>query len=355
MDKYPSKEEIKEYKERKDIVLGSDYKSGLKKIANIYLMPKFKNIHIKDTTSFLMLSDLYSNDKEHAISFLDNLHIFCWNNAVSIIGATYFLIGYDYSEADRIRRKKIKLETQRDVKYYEVLKNIGQKEAIQLVYSKIIDVYRYTDRDHDISIYPKTFQQVLMNSYDEIRDSVIKKIENTFLPLDQTNLDTKKVLEEISHMKEHAKDKFINKHSLAQIKQGTHFFSYLKKDNIEITDDYRLIFSGHTLGLSMGYTDKAILLSLDKKVTVRELKSNLRFLQKYKNTKKNIDELIFLTEHLIEFIGQNKAHANYIPYKALAKHMGISKNKVKRYAKEFIGISEESFLKNFDTLKTYTN
>lgn len=355
MDRYPSKEEIKELKERKDIVLGSNFKSGLDKVANNYLMPIFKNIHLKETTSFLSLSALYSIKKEEAVILLDDLHTFCWNYSVSIMGAAYFLIGFDCAEINRIKRKKISLRTHVDKVYYNAIHDLNQKDAMVSIYLKMSEVYKSIDRDHDISNYPKTFQQILINSFDEIRDNVIKEIQNFILPLDQINLKTEKIIEEIEHMKDISSDIFLNSHALAQINQDRHFLSYLKKDNIEITDDYKLIFSGHTLGLSMGYTDKAILLSLDKKSTIRELESNLKNLLKYKNIMDNIDEAIVFTEELINFIEQNKAHANYLPYKALAKHMGLSKNKVKRYAKQFAGINEGSFLKNFDALKTYTN
>ncbi len=352
MEKYPTHEEIKECKYKADIVFGDDLDVDAEKISSQYIFPKLKNCKSRDSTPLLLCSNLFSSNKKIAISFLDSLHDFCWENNINLLGTVHFLVSWDFREISRIDRKKIKLKTKEERNYVEAVENLTDMETAHSVYLRLIDVYNYVDRDLNISEYPEFFQRVLENSYDEIRDRVIRNIKNTVLPLCQQNLDEKIVLDDIEHQKEYTMGKLQNNKALSKIEQDNHFLSYLKKDHLEITDDYKLIFSGHTSGFSLGYTDKAILLSLDKKTTLRELKSSLKVLQKYKD--ENGHALMFLTKNLIEFIGQNKAYSKYIPFKALAKKMGISKNQVKRYAKELIGIREESFLKNFDDIKTYT-
>lgn len=352
MEKYPSHEEIKECKHKSDIVFGDDLNVDVEKISSQYIFPKLKNVKSRDSTPLLLCSNLFSSDKEIAITFLDRLHDFCWENNINLLGTVHVLVGWDFREMSRIDRKKNKLKTKEERNYVKAVEKSTDVEMAHSVYLRLIDVYNYVDRDLNISEYPEFFQRVLENSYDEIRDRVIRNIKNTVLPLDQQSLDEKIVFDDIEHQKQYTMGKFQNNKSLSKIEQDNHFLSYLKKDHLEITDDYKLIFSGHTSGFSLGYTDKAILLSLDKKTTLRELKTNLKFLQKYNN--EHGQELISLTNNLIEFIDQNKAHIKYVPFKTLAKKMGISKNVVKRYAKELIGIREQSFLDNFDDIKTYT-
>jgi hypothetical protein len=201
---------------------------------------------------------------------------------------------------------------------------------------------------HDSLVY----QELIRNTYKEIRNNVKEKINNKELPLDQYPLDFKKVLNDINKDEKKLIEIVSNPTKFSKIKQSNNFLNHLQTD-FEVTKDGEFIFGGHAKGLSMGYTDKAIFLSLDTKTTIRELKRNLKYLEKYKTeeSKQNIN----LTNNLIKFIEQRKETAKVIPFKALSKEMGITKNQAKNYAKKLFSINDKSFSNNFKDITLLDN
>lgn len=358
MLKYPSVEELKLLKEYQDIITGQSEPTDLMNsiILTEYITPRMKklqNIYYKDTNENIpfLFFDAYYSDNEIATEHYNYLLNFCIYHKIKFYSMVSFLLGWEFNEIKRIKNKKIKILNKISTEYYNQYRNLTKTEFIEQMLNKLSDIYENMSI-LDIAKNSKVYQQILENSFDEIKNRVKNNIYDIDLPLEQYSIEKEKVLEEIENQKEYCASILNHKNSLIQINQDNHFLSYLKNDTLNITDDYKVVFSGHTEGFSLGYTDKAILLSLDKRSTVRELEIKLKHLSHFDEDGTN--EFTLLAKALLEFISQNKAYSNYVPYKSLAKIMGISKNKVKRYAKEFVGISEKSFMDNFEKIKTHT-
>jgi len=221
-----------------------------------------------------------------------------------------------------------------------------KKEVYNRVLTNFMNSFEeFIDEPLAVIHNPRVYQGIVRNTYKEIRNKVKKNIDNIELPLDQYSLNYKDILDDIKRDEDELLKIINNPKSFVKIKQPNHFLNHLIED-CSITKEGELIFGKHTEGLSIGYTSKAILLSLDKRSTIRELKSNLKFLKKYHDRNDDID----FTIKLIKFIDQRKDISTIIPFKALAKELKITKNQAKNYAKRLFNINEKSFSKNFEEI-----
>jgi len=353
IDKYPTQEEVKILKVKQDKVFGKDYELGLEKIQE-HVMYKTLETKKNNRDVYFILSGLWG-DKDKSISFIEAIEDFCWEYEINLKGLLIFCIGFDYSEAIRLSKKTKVVGTVQEENYFNAINNYKKEDVVKIIYEKFEEIISLRGETLDLGSSPNTFQQVLLNSYDEVKKQVLKTIDIVKPPLEQYRKDplrATRVLNEIEEEKRTFENILINNKSLSQIKNGNAFFSYLENDKIKITDDYKLIFEGHTKALSLGYTQKAIIVSLDKDNALRELRGNLKVLKKYHN---DSEELIELTNTLIELIEQKK-YSNMVPFKALAKEMNITKNQAKQYAKKLTNlftIKNSTFDNNFEKIKLY--
>ena len=169
------------------------------------------------------------------------------------------------------------------------------------------------------------------------------------MPLNQYKINQLEVIENLEYERITFRDLISNNMKRSKLLGKNHFLSHLVNDDIEITDDYNIVFKGHTESLTIGYTSKAILLSIDKDIVIRELKTKIKILTDFRQTQSDI--LIESSKTLIEF-AETKRYANYIPFKIIAKRMNLTKNTAKNYAKSLIKINEKSFKDKFDELNT---
>jgi len=158
------------------------------------------------------------------------------------------------------------------------------------------------------------------------------------LPFKNLKHDEQAIINELEALESNTESMFTNKKIYAKYKTGNHFLANLQ-DDLCIDDLNNPYFKKFTEGLSIGYTSKAILLSLDKDSSIRELRTKIKHLEDYKSEES--ETLINFTNQLIEFINQKK-YANMIPFKALSKELGITKNQAKNYAmiRHFLIISK---------------
>ena len=346
------KEEYNVILKKSEHILGESYELNGNDMSNIL---NFHNSFNTDKTgiSVLIIIETYffkqSTTDIKRRQLTEKIYNWCWDNNIPIFNTMVVLISlyiglnqlldevFTELEEDfkSIYRFDFNKEESKEFIYEESLKNF--RESFEELMNEPIKL------SHDSFMY----QELICNTYNEIRKKVKEKINDTKLPLDQYFLDYKKVLNDIDKDEKKLMDIVTNPRQFSKIKQSNHFLNHLRED-FGVTEDGEFIFGKHAKGLSIGYTNKAIILSLDKKATIRELKSNLKFLNKYKDKESQI--LIEFTENLIKFIEQRQDIAKIIPFKALSKELGITKNQAKNYVKKLFSINEKSFSSNFQDI-----
>lgn len=335
-----SEEKVKELKRVEGIVMSNNHE-----LTN-YDTHRLIEFYNEMKGEGLFFSDLFDEDIKKSVAFINKIFDFCWKKEVNLQESINFLFNVEITSIKLLRDLYIKLELFEDNELAEVDGN----ELYLELHKRLDEVCDYANEHFfpNLKVKPEAFQEILNNSYDEILKRSTQSILNTKLPLNQYRIDDKAIVDEIKLHKEQFINIFTNKKSLAKIESGNHFLSYLRKDDFEITEDYKIVFKGHTKALSTGYTEKAILLSLDKDVAIRELQTKIKHLEDFHTEESQI--LINYALQLIEFIKQ-KRYANHILFKSLAKELGITKGQARNYAKKLFNINEKSFIDNFDNIK----
>lgn len=352
------KEEYNELLKKSKYILGDSYElkgNDMSNILNFHNSFKTDEFGKTDKTgiSVLIIIETYFT-KQSATDvkrrqLTEKIYNWCWDNNIPIFNTMVVLISL-YIGLNQALDKAF-------AKFEEDFKSIyrfdfSNKERREFVYEESLKNFRESFDEfmnepiklsHDSFVY----QELIRNTYNEIRKKVKEKINNTKLPLDQYFLDYKKVLNDIDKDEKKLMDIVTNPRQFSKIKQPNHFLNHLRED-FEVTEQGEFIFGKHAQGLSIGYTNKAIILSLDKRVTIRELKSNLKVLNKFKKEESQV--VIEFSENLIKFIEQRQDVAKIIPFKALSKELGITKNQAKNYAKKLFSINEKSFSSNFQDI-----
>jgi len=238
------------------------------------------------------------------------------------------------------------------------LKNITQKASNYRSFkdyfdSRLMEVVEHSENLPINKSDAIVMQTVLYDSYEEAKEQISEDIENASLPLSKYNPQTMNVIRELSEESIIFEDIFLNQSTLSQMNADNHFLKHLLDDDMQTTPNGNVIFSGYTKALIMGHTQKAISLSVDKDKALIELKKGIEVFNKYNNAE--AIQLIKTTEALITVVEQQK-YSNMIPFKAMAKVMGITKNEAKQYAKQlstFYSIHNNTFEKYFENLKVY--
>lgn len=344
-------ENYDELLKKSEFILGDSYEltgNDLKKITD------FHNSFKTEETGFSVLSTIetywieQSATNEERMQLTEKIYDWCWDNNIPIYN-TIMILTLLYISLQQVVYQMFNKDL--DLKNFaEHMPNYKDEDMKKEVYNRVLTNFmnsfeEFIDEPLAVIHNPRVYQGIVRNTYKEIRNKVKKNIDNIELPLDQYSLNYKDILDDIKRDEDELLKIINNPKSFVKIKQPNHFLNHLIED-CSITKEGELIFGKHTEGLSIGYTSKAILLSLDKRSTIRELKSNLKFLKKYHDRNDDID----FTIKLIKFIDQRKDISTIIPFKALAKELKITKNQAKNYAKRLFNINEKSFSKNFEEI-----
>lgn len=248
----------------------------------------------------------------------------------------------DFNEAMKDYRELIVSED-----YLSFLDDDKAQYAFDTMNENFVSSLKYVLDNHRPEIDSKIFKHLLNNSFDVAYENVKHELDNISLPLSQYNIDKNNILDELEIHKTDVLSIFDNPKQYTKINQQLHFLNPLQYDNWVKSNDGRYVLEGYTKGLTIGYKDKAILVSLDKHIVTRELRTKIKHLKDFDTDESKV--LINLCNCLIDFI-QQKRYANTIPFKALAKEMNMSKNQAKNYAKRLFSINEKSFLNNFENI-----
>ncbi|KAB7889729.1 hypothetical protein [Poseidonibacter ostreae] len=342
--KITTPEKIKAYKEKMDELSKTDYEltdEQIKLIVDFIEVLRAKNNGL--------IFEGFFDENEKAIHKFNAILTFCLQSSINMQGTLDILINCDIAFIKCIRKlfiskdlinlkethlEEITIEYERDLR----------KELL----IRIEELSEYGNRIQ-LNKYSNLYQEILNNSYEETIKRINNKINDIHLPFNQYKIDQSEVIQNLEHEKNTFNDLITNNMKRSKLIGNNHFLSHLVNDDIEITDDYNIVFKGHTESLVIGYTSKAILLSIDKNIVIRELKTKIKILTDFRQEESDI--LIEYSKTLIEF-AQTKRYANYIPFKIIAKRMNLTKNVAKNYAKALIQINEKSFKDRFDELNT---
>lgn len=294
------------------------------------------------------------------IQKITTLSIYCGVNYGVLFDCLVWISFLEIHTYSFIDMEKIEIAEQQKINIQDMLNQHSKStpeetyesilQTVNKNFKKIIEIKQKSSTYAKVD-FPELSQEVLENSYDAVKDSL--KTDNVQkLPLDQYRIDFQDVLEDVQEEERAFDNLFTNPKRVGQLEAGNHFMSHILKDTLMMKDD-KVVYKNHTEALLIGYTQKAVTMSLDKETTLRELKSSLKILEKYPS--EDSEKLILFTTTMIEIMKQKK-YVNMIPFKTISKKSGITKNEAKRYAKEFANkftIRDTTFDNNFDDLKIH--
>jgi len=294
---------------------------------------------------------LPSSTDEERMELTEKIYNWCWDNNIPMFNTILFLTLLYIAVNTSL--EKVLFEFMDDKSISEHILNYGDEKNREYIISEVSENFKKSFEDFmnkpvELKHNAELYQKIMKNTYNDIKKRVKKSIDDITLPLRQYTLDWNIVRDDIEADQDTLMGIIGNPKSFSKIKQKNHFLHHLRYDDLDFDEDENIIFRGHSNGLSRGYTQKAILLSIDKDIAIREWETKLKHLRDYETEDSKI--LIQITEALIVFIRQKK-YVNMIQFKALAKEVGITKNQAKNYAKRLFTIGDKTFTKNFDDLK----
>lgn len=345
--KIATPEKLKAYKDKFDEISKDDYElTG----EQIQLIIKF--IEILRTRNNGLIFEGFFDENEKAVNKLNDIFVFCMKNNINIAGTVNMLLNCEIACIKAMSKlfmiDDIKDKLNLDDNYKQEMTIEDEQNIRNELGERIKELSEYGCRIQ-MNKYSDLYQEILDNSNDETIKRINNKINDISLPLNQYKINQLEVIENLEYERITFRDLISNNMKRSKLLGKNHFLSHLVNDDIEITDDYNIVFKGHTESLTIGYTSKAILLSIDKDIVIRELKTKIKILTDFRQTESDI--LIEYSKTLIEF-AETKRYANYIPFKIIAKRMNLTKNTAKNYAKSLIKINEKSFKDKFDELNT---
>jgi len=327
------------------------------KIGIFYNSFKKEKVEMSEMSTIETYFILQSSTDEERIKLTEKIYNWCWDNNIPIFNVVMALTGLYIGLSIALRKviTELQIEIGEDKDIFKYVPNYEEEDERDFVYSSTLDNFRnsleiFMNTPNVLEHNPNVYKELVRNTYNEIKKRVKKNINSTTLPLRQYSLDWKVVLSDIENDESRLMEIIGNPKSFSKIKQENHFLHHLRYDDLDFDENQNIIFGGHTKALGIGYTQKAILLSLDKNIAIRELKTKLKHLKDYRV--KDSQKLIVFTEQLIGFINQKK-YANMIPFKSLSKEIGITKNQAKNYAKRLFSINDNTFNKNFEDIKLF--
>ncbi|BCD62650.1 hypothetical protein NitYY0826_C1532 [Nitratiruptor sp. YY08-26] len=273
---------------------------------NIFKKDIFKDIHhlaIRKIKKFEYLGDIKLNELEYSEDILKNL-----------------------TSIDLRKLSKNKYLKKRHGKLFKIaLYN----------FENIIKTYNHLATD------PKSYHLSLINVYYQYTlDKVLRDIQANKINAKHINLSTLNSLRNIdievikNEVKFHQiifEEKLSKKQTLTYaLKDPNHYLNSLFNDKLDIEVDKRrkdvkIFLKNIYKGYLIGFYEKGLLLSANKREIITELQRMQMYIKKLQKNEEIIQEL----DTLIEFFKQDKRYEKYIPYKAIAKYTGMSKQQIK--------------------------
>jgi len=244
------------------------------------------------------------------------------------------------------------IENEAMIKAFKKSKNtalklfLEQQKDISILYDIIgSNIFEYLGSE-DVAI--EYFLDMPQNIINSILDTTAKvacdELKKQDINLKKCSYDFDDAKEEIKANINILKAKFSNKKSLTKIK--TSFLRKIVLDDFAYSKKYNaLYFDNYQKGLSIGYSNRAFLMGVDKTKALRELKMKLKILEDY--PLEDGSKLIKTTKELIKLTEQKK-HKDKIPFKTIGKKLNMKATEVRNLIR---GISTIEFSNNsFDKL-----
>jgi len=201
-----------------------------------------------------------------------------------------------------------------------------------------IEDFKHFDDNLKINILNITFKEA---QKDIINNKFFKNITLKSVLYNYSLNDD--LIDDMRHHLDMIKSKLTNKKVLAKVENS--YLSKIVLDSLEYSEEYKgFYFKNYKDGISLGYSERAFLLSVDKDKAIRELEAKIEMLKSY-NLKES-ETLINMTLDLINLVKQKK-HNEKIPFKTIGKKLNMNVNEAKNFIKALTNLSFNN--------KTFTN
>jgi len=343
---------LKENREKALFLFSQEYKCNTEERFKIYEFNKSFKTEEKNFSGFTLQMEVFFVGEhlgKEGIELANKIYDWCWINNIPMFNVVNIMASIYIGQRallDEIFNEYLDMDSDMCFDFSDKNNHEYIWEQIQIHFLESIEEYVNTPRK--LKLDEDMYRQLIVNTYEKIKENVLLNIKNAKIPLAQYSINQKDILDDIEQDENNLLSIIGNPRQFSKIKSEQHYLNHLTNDDLDYDEDGKLFFRGHSKALSLGYTNKAILLSLDKNSSIRELKTKIKHLEHYKTEES--ENLIEFTEKLILFIMQ-KRHANIIPFKALAKEVGLTKNQAKNYTKKLYSINDKSFSANFEHIQ----
>lgn len=350
-----NQKEVRELRETIDMVISIDNSSScMRKDFVSYIIPPLykkveKNITRSDDGRINIIPSEHDNPSQEILDF-------CFDNKCSV-REVYRALSIHYLCFNPLMQKLT----------YEIVKNtknptLGDlfKALMPNGISFTFPQYSMETLKQEIKGYlnittkePQAYQEMLDNSYEEIKKIISKSIKeiDTVVPI---KIELDEIKDEVEHQQEILNDVFTNKSIMANIKRDNHFLNPLLNDAPTITEDNKVVFGNFTNSLSIGFTDKAIKIGMEKTKVLNQFKTLLNsYTEINKIEKEDHTAKIHLIQECINFI--ENTNSKYIPFKELSKKLNMTKNQVRNFCKYLFNVESIRLPKNFNDYKSFPN
>lgn len=124
-----------------------------------------------------------------------------------------------------------------------------------------------------------------------------------------------------------------------------HFLNKLSTDCLIYSKDYDSFhFDKLEESLSLGYTQKGLLLNINKKTALKQLEQLLDGFSLLRD--EDIEQKKVYLKELINLIREQK-YSNYLPFKKIGKALGMTKNEARNYAKKILTSVNHNVFDNY--------
>lgn len=231
--------------------------------------------------------------------------------------------------------------------YGSLTKRETQLLKLSIAYNLPIDTTLETEFKSNL-FQRDMIQQYLENSYNVI----IKNLEH--YTKNQQILD--QIIPRIESEKLSHTNLFTNAKRYCKLKAKTHWMSFIWDCPVNISQlgHENNIFIDFVKAYLSGYMQYIDLLSMEPnylKMRKKELKNDLKVLQKYNHKSENLNNINAL-EQKIKFLSTPKAHWKLIPFKVLANALKIPFAQIIQYIKTIHEVNPQIIKKNFNSLIT---
>lgn len=255
-----------------------------------------------------------------------------------------------YTKIDNIKIDK-------DITYGEIIKSLysydpkklakkngklNRKQVVKIVKIAQRNFFKISKYFNKLTSNPLNYHRKMISFIlEQTMQKVLEDIENNNIGLSfeldsvpKTNINFDEIEHSVKIFEDTIKKKLEDKQSFNYaLRHSSHHLNALFNDKITAIVDKEkrnvtIVLQNTYQGAAIGFYEKGLLLSTNKKQAIKELQDIVRSLRKIKTLPER-NRLIGDIEKLIQFFSQDKRYEKHIPYKVLSKYLKMTKQQLK--------------------------